>query len=307
MKTSIAAVIVTYNRKQLLKRCLDAVSQQTLKPDVVYIVDNASTDRTMESVKEWGYYESFKDSISYHYVLALKNEGGAGGFYLGLKTAYDNGYGGVWAMDDDGVPAPDCLEILSGYLGTYDVISPLVMSITNHDKAAFGEARYKDIIQDAVDDVIINRCNLFNGVLFSRKLIEIVGLPKREMFIWGDEMNYEFRCINLGFHPVTCIKAIHYHPDNRQQKIKTFVGRLISITDVDWKLYYLIRNQTYNSLFVAPGNKIRHLIGTFDNFMFYMYYFTFKSQERKTKIVLRAFLAAFTKDFRSFQEAMHIE
>ena len=48
----IACVIVTYNRKQLLKRCLDAVVAQIFKPSVVYITDNASTDGTIDSVKE---------------------------------------------------------------------------------------------------------------------------------------------------------------------------------------------------------------------------------------------------------------
>lgn len=303
----IAAVVVTYNRKELLKHCLDALLEQTVKPTVVYVVDNASTDGTMQSVKDWGFYECSNCGIQFKYVLNSKNEGGAGGFYLGMKTAFDDGqYAGIWVMDDDGVPAPTCLEVLLGFLGQYDFISPMVLSITDRTKAAFGDEKYDDIKKQATEGVIVNGSSLFNGTLLSRKLIEKVGFPKKEMFIWGDEMNYEFRCVNSGFVSITCVDAIHYHPDNRQQKIKTLTGRLISITDVDWKLFYLVRNQTYNSLFVAPGSKFKHLIGAFDNFLFYLYYFTFK-KPGKAKVVNKAFFCAIRKDFRSYKEVMGID
>lgn len=305
-KKNIAAVVVTYNRKELLRNCFDAILKQTVKPSVVYIIDNASTDGTMESVKNWGFYERAKDGIQFKYVLNPQNEGGAGGFYLGMKTAFDKGvYDGIWVMDDDGVPAPTCLEILLRYLGPYDFISPLVLSITNHNKAAFGDETYDDIKKAAKNNIIINGSSLFNGVLLSTKLIETVGFPKKEMFIWGDEMNYEFRCVNCGFTSITCVDAIHYHPDNRQQKVMTLTRRLISITDVDWKLFYLVRNQTYNSLYVAPGSRLKHVLASLDNFLFYLYFFTFK-KTGKAKIVLKAFSCAVRKDFRSYQEVMGV-
>ena len=200
-KKRIACVIVTYNRKQLLKRCLDAVASQTFKPVMVYITDNASTDGTIDSVKEWNYYNCKKDEIRYNYILNTQNEGGAGGFYLGMKSAYDaNEYDGIWVMDDDGAPAPNCLEILVNQLGRYDFISPLVMSLSNPQKVAFGDERYDSIVSKSIDGIIMNRANPFNGVLFSKRLIDKVGYPKREMFIWGDEMNYEYRCVNNGLY-----------------------------------------------------------------------------------------------------------
>lgn len=97
----VACVIVTYNRKVYLKRCLEAVERQIFQPQTVYIVDNASTDGTIDSVKEWGFYNCKRNGIVYKYVLNNKNEGGAGGFHLGMKTAFEFAYYdgfGLWMM-----------------------------------------------------------------------------------------------------------------------------------------------------------------------------------------------------------------
>ena len=48
---SVAAVVVTYNRKQLLKECIEALLAQKAKHLRIFIIDNASTDGTEEYVK----------------------------------------------------------------------------------------------------------------------------------------------------------------------------------------------------------------------------------------------------------------
>ena len=44
----LAAVVVTYNRKQLLVECLRALLRQTVCIDRIFIINNASTDGTNE-------------------------------------------------------------------------------------------------------------------------------------------------------------------------------------------------------------------------------------------------------------------
>lgn len=104
MGERVCAVIVTYNRKALLKECLEAVLAQTRPPDHVLVVDNASTDGTREVLAE-----EFPEVE----VLRLpENQGGAGGFHEGLKRAYAAGYTWFWLMDDDTIPEPEALEAL---------------------------------------------------------------------------------------------------------------------------------------------------------------------------------------------------
>ena len=66
--TTITTVIVTYNRKALLARCLTAVAGQSRKPENILIIDNASTDGTRELLQSEGYnilpYDPFFESDS---------------------------------------------------------------------------------------------------------------------------------------------------------------------------------------------------------------------------------------------------
>ena len=190
-QTRVACVIVTYNRKGYLKRCLEAVDCQTFKPQTVYIVDNASTDGTIDSVKKWGFYECERNEITYKYVLNKKNEGGAGGFYLGMKTAFEDAkYDGIWVMDDDGEPDKECLKELVRFLTERDYIAPIVLSDEDRNTCSFiPERKYEDICGQADSNGVIESwASPFNGILYSRKLVEGVGFPKKEMFIWGDEI-----------------------------------------------------------------------------------------------------------------------
>ena len=54
-KETVCAVVVTYNRKNLLLECLEAIRRQTRPVDRIYIIDNASDDGTPELLKEKGY------------------------------------------------------------------------------------------------------------------------------------------------------------------------------------------------------------------------------------------------------------
>lgn len=43
---SVAAVVVTYNRLEELKKNIDMLQRQTRTLDAIYVIDNASTDDT---------------------------------------------------------------------------------------------------------------------------------------------------------------------------------------------------------------------------------------------------------------------
>ena len=105
MKSKIAAIVVTYNRKELLAICLDAILRQECKPHSVFIIDNASTDGTEALVNELG-YNGEKEGIRFIYVKRPENIGGSGGFYSGMKMAFESSekFDAFWLMDDDGIP-----------------------------------------------------------------------------------------------------------------------------------------------------------------------------------------------------------
>ena len=80
----VAVIVVTYNRKQDLVQCVQALLDQTVECDII-IVDNASTDGTQ------GYLAKhiFVDKQRIHYLCLEDNLGGSGGFHHGLNYALD--------------------------------------------------------------------------------------------------------------------------------------------------------------------------------------------------------------------------
>jgi Glycosyl transferase family 2 len=101
----VAVVVVTYNRAELLVGMLDGLAEQTRPPDAVIVVNNASSDHTRGVLDE-------RDDLPLQAIHSLENLGGAGGFHRGVAEAYAQDFDRIWLMDDDVVPAPDCLETL---------------------------------------------------------------------------------------------------------------------------------------------------------------------------------------------------
>ena len=92
----IAAVIVTYNRLPMLKKCVDALLRQNKGQFDILLIDNASTDGT----GDYGAAAAAgSERIFYHNTGA--NLGGAGGFSYGIRTGVTEGYDYLWLMDDD--------------------------------------------------------------------------------------------------------------------------------------------------------------------------------------------------------------
>ena len=94
----IVAVVVTYNRKDLLVTCIGNLLNQTQGNPDILVIDNASTDGTGDMVKE-----KFGEETRVKYINTGANLGGAGGFSYGINVAVNQGYEYLWIMDDDSV------------------------------------------------------------------------------------------------------------------------------------------------------------------------------------------------------------
>ena len=195
-KKSICAVVVTYNRKALLLRCLQALEMQRYALEHIVIVDNASTDGTVDFLRQQGYLEN----SSVTFLSLPENQGGAGGFHAGIKYAYEQGYDYIWLMDDDGVPDNDCLGELVKFIKDDNYIGPLVLDIDNPLNLTFtlrlpNTNKVLSNLDDIkrFDKIIPDIVMPFNGILFSRNIVDKIGFPKKDYFIWGDDMEYTWR------------------------------------------------------------------------------------------------------------------
>ena len=91
----VGTIVVTYNRRNLLKDCIEALLKQNYKKQEILIIDNASTDGTKE------YIDNLIDNKKVFYFNTGANLGGAGGFNYGVREALKRNYDYVWLMDDD--------------------------------------------------------------------------------------------------------------------------------------------------------------------------------------------------------------
>ena len=234
-KKSICAVVVTYNRKKLLLRCLQALEQQSYLLDHIVIVNNASTDGTVDFLEKQGYLENPRVTL----LDLSENQGGAGGFHAGIQFAYEQGYDYIWLMDDDGYPEINCLKELASYLSNNSYIGPVVIDSKTKEKLSFSIRLPNSLVVfDTYDSLrnfeknnkTIQKLILpFNGTLMSRELISKIGLPFKDYFIWGDEKEYTLRMEKAGANIFTVVNSIFYHPADSSSSIPMFFGNYVSI------------------------------------------------------------------------------
>jgi GT2 family glycosyltransferase len=238
----VCAVIVTYNRLALLKEAFAALLHQTRKVDSILIVDNGSTDGTAD-------WLSSVASASVQ-VVTQANLGCTGGFHTGLQAALATGADWLWCMDDDTVPDPDCLAGLLAAEAQYREepnAAPLgwICSIVRwKDGTAhrMNEPKVKGFLDWGTNilrtKILPAQWCSFVSVAFSRQAVMECGLPLKNMFIWGDDVEYTGRMTVAGFAGLAALESGAEH--------KTATNYAPDIEDLSpenlWRFRYAFRN-----------------------------------------------------------------
>lgn len=205
MGESVAAVVVTYNRSRLLLECLDALLRQTRPVDAVFIIDNASSDDTAAILGSKGYLSHPRIV----YKRLNSNTGGAGGFNEGMKDAYERGFDWVWVMDDDAEPYDDALERMEPSFGIKNIGGVANLTIGNSglpqpehrgwlELRSSKQRAHRPIEPQELTEIMAISFASFVGLAVHRSAIANIGLPKRELFIKGDDLEYCVRLAALG-------------------------------------------------------------------------------------------------------------
>jgi rhamnopyranosyl-N-acetylglucosaminyl-diphospho-decaprenol beta-1,3/1,4-galactofuranosyltransferase len=233
----VCAVVVTFNRKIMLEECLQALLNQSRTVDTILVVDNKSTDDTLEMIR---------DHFPEVSVLALEtNSGGAGGFHAGLEWAYRNGFDWFWLLDDDTMVHKWALESLlnahevypierrpkllaSRVLWTDHTVHPMNIPIPSHIYLGrMRLARHRGMVSI--------RSASFVSVLIARDCVTKYGLVLNDYFIWNDDVEFTSR---ISRHELAVLvpdsKAVH----------KT-VKRYMALTSSGARFYYEVRNKLW--------------------------------------------------------------
>jgi rhamnopyranosyl-N-acetylglucosaminyl-diphospho-decaprenol beta-1,3/1,4-galactofuranosyltransferase len=240
----VCAVVVTFNRRELLTRCLRALRAQVGASDRVLVVDNASSDGTAEML-----------AADFPEVCVLRlptNTGGAGGFHAGTKKAFEDGYRYAWLMDDDGHPAPDCLEKLLEHAAPNRVLVPAQQEDNGR---LYGFIPWSHGGRDVTDEIVkaggpVSGRFVFTfvGPFVGRGVIEKVGLPNADFFIWFDDFEYALRIHHHKRLQIVALPQARFFHNIAQQKVRdvSLLGRKSerSLQPVR-RVYYGTRNYLY--------------------------------------------------------------
>ena len=248
----VIAVVVTRNRSALLKRCLDALAQQTCAVAEILVIDNASTDDTQSVVAQ--------AACGPTYVRLEQNLGGAAGFHEGIRQGYEKGYDWFWVMDDDLIPEPDCLEKLTASSAFGEADTGMMAAVVRTPDGELEErscSRLLDIeayrtlkiygARENGNSAERINCSTFLGLLVSRRAVERVGLPNKEFFISGDDLEYCVRIDKSGLkgYLVWDAAVVHFSPNIERLK-KWFLPAYTHIPRTAlWKAYCGYRNRAY--------------------------------------------------------------
>lgn len=233
----VATIIVSYNRSSLLKQSLEAINNQSRSTDYLIVVDNNSTDDSLEVA-------SCAKNVT-KIVNLKENLGGAGGFTAGIALAlaeYKPDY--VWIMDDDCIPEKQALEELLKVTDSYDGQVALVASEaiwhdgTVHPMNKPRPRRFLNAISKMKAEKIACtqiRTASFVSILIDTRAIYEDGLPIGDFFIWNDDFEYTGRILKnrVGL----------YAPNS---KVKHLTKQLAgSDKDPGERFYYEVRNKLW--------------------------------------------------------------
>lgn len=250
----ITAVVVTFNRLELLKQGIECLRKQQKLTGII-VVNNGSTDGT----REW------LNAQPGLLVVHQDNVGGSGGFYTGIERAYSEGADWIWCMDDDVFPRPDCLDRLLPYTDRSEVgiLSPRRLlegkvfthefrhfNFTNPVGSLHGRKLAKQQVNQATEIVGAD----FEGPFISRRVVEKIGLPNRELFIFCDDTDYCLRAHLAGF-------KLLYIPEALMDKHKFFSNDTWTSRNrkKKWKRYYQVRNEAYLNHHYGRNFGVRYL------------------------------------------------
>ncbi len=253
---NITAVVVTFNRKELLKKNIEALRRQK-ELTTILVVNNGSTDGTAE----------WLDSQSDLSVIHQSNVGGSGGFYTGIDAAYKGGADWIWCMDDDVFPREGCLTALLkeardekvGMLAPRRFLDGKIFTndfqrynLTNPFSSMY-EGKLRKMQVDGPTEIV---GTAFEGPFIRRAVVEQIGLPNKELFIFCDDTDYCLRTVLAGW-------KIMYVPAAEMDKQLFFSNDSWAERErkKKWKRFYHVRNSTYLNHHYGKTWGVRYLRG----------------------------------------------
>jgi GT2 family glycosyltransferase len=269
----VLAHVHTLNDEAVIEQVLDGLRRQTRPADAILIVDNASTDRTLD--------RTFPENATI--IRNPENLGTSGAIRIGFAYALEHAFDWTWVFDADSVPEADALEKLIAF---FERLSPVereqVCFLACRLVNAEGEVRHEPVIfidsttkhAPIEPDAAHTECDYFTwtGSLFRMPAVARIGLPSEDYVLDVAEVEYGYRAQQLGLTSYMIHDAVTHQDVGRSPGIVVTkawrIGR--------WKFAF------------REASPIRAYYATRNHLYFWLY----QCQPRQPRGVLRAIVIA---------------
>ncbi|MGH8512949.1 MAG: glycosyltransferase, partial [Gammaproteobacteria bacterium] len=261
----VLAHIHTFNDADIIDGTIEAVRRQTRAVDEILVVDNASTDGTLD-----------QPSVQYAKVLRHReNLGTSGAVVTGMRFAMEHGYDWIWVFDADSTPDPDALQALldlyAGWPRSLQEETGFLACLPYNVKDGFPYhaslfSRYGLTRVTPEPGKRYYRCHvtIWSGSLYRVAAIRRIGLPNPDYVLdWG-ETEYAYHVMKAGYKAFMHQDAVLQH-NIRGHASLTQIDETAGPAGVTFsefppiRCYYLCRNAFYFALYDAATERFRQL------------------------------------------------
>jgi GT2 family glycosyltransferase len=244
----VAVILLNWNGVHLTVPCINSLITGTVKPTTIIVVDNASTDRSIETLRA-----SFADI---DIVVNEKNLGFTGGNNVGFKRTLTGNYDFIWVLNNDTVVKDDCLKnLLQAMYDDSNIVaaSGKILYEDPSDRIWYAGAEFsywslrtshrgemeKDIGQyNLPEDVpFISGCCIF---MRSSALVT-VGFFDNNFFAYSEDVDWCLRAKRLGLRLRYVPQAMIYHKVSAS--FKTVSTPKAGGTSSPFAIYLVTRNR----------------------------------------------------------------
>lgn len=236
----VSIIILNWNRFKDIVECLESVFKTTYPNYEVIVVDNASTDGSVEKLKKL-----FASVI----ILSCKNNlGFAGGNNVGIRHGMNHGAEYVWLLNNDIIVEPDTLCSLiieSEKYSSVGLLSPVLYRYSSPSQVqCCGSLIAWDnySVKHFTEMGSISQTNEADtwlwgtALLIKRDVINKVGYLNEKYFAYHEDLEYSLRSSRAGYVNKYVPSAKIFHKGLSQEKR----GNISICLN---QFYYITRNE----------------------------------------------------------------
>lgn len=226
----VAIVVCNFNKQEYIIKCIESVFKSTYSDFDVYVVDNASTDESVEHIKK-----RFGEKVNL--IINEENKGGSGGFNTGIKSVINKGYKYIYLLDNDVIVEEIGLENLVCYLEENNNVGVVGSKIYFMDNPTvvqeFGSFIDFNIFNmrleqrgkvDFEQKIEIIECDYVPAcsALFRKTALENVGILNEDYFVYWDDIDLGHRLNRAGYKVVANSNSKVWHKGGGNVRSNTF-------------------------------------------------------------------------------------